>query len=49
MSKMSCEYEINLPNGSGTMCGLEKGMNCIAVDSSLSQKDCDCFQKKEVA
>jgi hypothetical protein len=45
---MACVYEINLPNGSGTLCGLEKGMNCVAVDSNLRQEDCDCFVEAEI-
>ena len=44
---MKCKYEIVLANGSGVQCAIEKGCNCIAVDSELEQKDCDCFEEED--
>jgi hypothetical protein len=43
---MTCRYEKNLPNGSATICTLDH-TNCIAVDTELSQEDCELFQSTE--
>lgn len=44
MTSRTCKHEKNLPNGSATICTLEH-CNCIAVDSDLTQEECDCFEE----
>ena len=46
---MACKHEVLKPGGY-VECSLEgPGVACIASDSDLTQRDCDCYEEEEEA
>ncbi len=44
---MTCKHEVLKPGGY-VECSLEgPGVACIASDSDLTQRDCDCYEEEE--
>jgi hypothetical protein len=44
---MACKHEVLKPGGY-VECSLEgPGVACVASDSDLTQKDCDCYEEEE--